>query len=79
MPVITILTSILPGGEALLDAMANHQAGRECDLETIWNYHIGNPANQARYKEMLNKLLDTPKNVEVVSKSRTSGAHRKAA
>lgn len=67
------------GGEALLDALENHQGLRECDLETIWNYHIGNPNNQARYHELLKNLLDTKKQDGVFLKSRTSGAHRKAA
>lgn len=67
------------GGEALLDALANHQGQRDQDLEAVWTYHVDNPVNQARYKELLEKLLDSAKKSEVFPKSRTSGAHRKAA
>jgi hypothetical protein len=38
---------------------------RECDLETIWKHHIGNPAIRSKYKELLKKLLDSsPKKSE---------------
>lgn len=45
------------GGEALLDALANHQGQREQDLETVWNYHIGNPANQTKYHDLVMEVL----------------------
>ncbi len=67
------------GGKALLDALAHHKGARECDKEAIWTYHVGNLVNQRRYKELLNKLLDNEKAGVVVSKSQTTGAHRKAA
>lgn len=67
------------GGEALLDALANHKGQRDQDMEAVWTYHVDNPVNQARYQELLEKLLDSHKQSEVIPKSRTSGAHRKAA
>ncbi len=47
------------GGEALLDAMAHHVADRARDLEAVWTYHVGNPANQSQYHALLKKLLDS--------------------
>lgn len=51
------------GGEALLDALNNHQGQRECDIETVWKYSVGNPVNQKTYKELLEKLLDNSNKV----------------
>jgi hypothetical protein len=47
------------GGEALLEALAKHDGPRDCDVETVWRFHVGNEANQKRYKELLNNLLDS--------------------
>lgn len=47
------------GGQALLEALRRHKGQRECDTAAIWNYHIGNPANQTQYHELLKKLLDS--------------------
>ncbi len=47
------------GGEALLDALANHTPQRECDMEAVWKYHIGNPHNQTRYHDLLKILVDS--------------------
>ncbi len=48
------------GGEALLDALANHNGlKRECDLEAVWAHHIGNPANQSQYHNLLLKVMDS--------------------
>lgn len=49
------------GGLALLDAIASHSQKRECDIETVWRYHIGNDANQVEYLRLLQKVLDGPK------------------
>lgn len=49
----------LNGGEALLDALANHKGRRDQDMEAVWAYHIDNPANQTEYRALLTKLLDT--------------------
>jgi len=46
------------GGEMLLEALAKHAGPREQDTEAVWEYHIGNPANQSQYHDLLKKLLD---------------------
>jgi hypothetical protein len=48
------------GGEALIEAIEGHTAGRECDTEAVWQHHISNTANQSQYHELLKKLLDRP-------------------
>lgn len=47
------------GSEALLDALASHEGPRDQDLEAVWRYSVGNPVNQAVYKRLLEKLLDS--------------------
>lgn len=74
----------ISGGEALLNALANHTGPREQDIDAIWTYHVSNPDNQKKYNELLLKLMDNnsvdrKKKSVVASKSRASGAHRKAA
>lgn len=46
------------GGDALAEALAGHSRNRECDNETVWQYHVNNPANQKRYGELIEKVLD---------------------
>ena len=46
------------GGEALLDALANHKGQTEADIGAVWTYHTGNKINQQRYHQLLEKVLD---------------------
>lgn len=41
------------GGEVLLDALHNHAGQRDQDMETVWNYHVGNPSNQSKYHDLV--------------------------
>jgi hypothetical protein len=47
------------GGEALLDALANHKGQRDQDMDAVWTYHIDNPANKSQYHNLLKKVLDS--------------------
>ena len=46
------------GGEALQYALESHTGPREQDTESVWQYHIGNVANQTRYSDLVKKVLD---------------------
>lgn len=46
------------GGDALLDAMANHKGQRDQDLEAVWAHHIGNEKNQTKYRDLLQKVMN---------------------
>lgn len=49
----------ITGGEALLDAMANHVPHKEADQEAVWASHIGNPENKSQYHDLLKKVIDS--------------------
>lgn len=46
------------GGAMLLEALMYHPGLREQDTEAVWTYHIGNPANQSQYHDLLKKVCD---------------------
>jgi hypothetical protein len=47
------------GGLQLLEVLKNHGIKpRECDTEAVWQYHIGNVANQTRYSDLVKKVFD---------------------
>ncbi len=45
------------GGIELLYALESHSGPREQDKEAVWQYHIGNPANQSQYHDLLKKVM----------------------
>lgn len=47
------------GGDALLAALETHDGPTEADKQAVWRHHIGNPANQTAYAELLEKVLDS--------------------
>ena len=49
------------GGEAILAAMDMHDGPTEADKQAVWYHHIGNPANQEKYRDLLKKVLDGEK------------------
>jgi len=46
------------GGQAVVRALGCHIGPRECDTEAVWQYHIGNPANQSQYHTLLQKVME---------------------
>ncbi|HXQ45852.1 MAG TPA: DUF2827 family protein [Caulobacteraceae bacterium] len=49
------------GGEAVQRAIREHDGPSEADKQAVWRFHIGNPANQQKYRELIHSVLDGQK------------------
>ena len=51
----------ITGGQALVDAIRNHDGPTDADKDAVWRHLIDNPANQQKYLDLIEKVLANEK------------------